>query len=186
MGEVAGATSPASSLSGAGLAPGQPRASYGPIGSAAPGSPQSGAGAAAAAKPPAPPPPPSGSFSPAESDRYAGVGFGVAGLLADNLLSHPFAVLRRQCQVNNASYRTHTTPFTLVPVVVTLNRWQGLSSLWKGLGSTLTVRGLSLAAEDLTSKFTPRPKEIDRQSSLRMIGQHLLLKATSAAALTPF
>ena len=102
----------------------------------------------------------------------------MAGLVADNLTSHPFVVLRRQCQVNNASYRCHVTPFTLMPVVATLNRWQGLASLWKGLGSTLTVRGLSLAAEDLTSKFTPWPKEIDSQSSLRLIGEFLTLFAT--------
>ena len=69
------------------------------------------------------------------------------------------------------SFRTHSTPFTLLPVIVNLNRWQGAGAMWKGIGSMLTVRGLTLAAEDLTSKFTPWPKEIDSGSSLRMIGQ---------------
>ena len=78
------------------------------------------------------------------------------------------------------------TPVTLLPVIVNLNRWQGVSSLWKGLGSTLTVKGLTLGVEDLTSKFTPWPKEIDRRSSLRMIGQHLLLKGVAIGVLTPF
>jgi hypothetical protein len=34
-----------------------------------------------------------------ESDKYAGLGIGVAGLLAENLVCHPFIILRRQCQV---------------------------------------------------------------------------------------
>ncbi len=49
--------------------------------------------------------------------------------------------MRRQCQVNMMSMRTHATPFTLVPVMVNLNRWQGASVMWKGLGSTLIVKG---------------------------------------------
>ena len=32
-------------------------------------------------------------------DRYIGVGLGVAGLICENVVSHPFLVLRRQCQV---------------------------------------------------------------------------------------
>ena len=50
----------------------------------------------------------------------------------------------------------------------------------------MTLAGLTLAAEDFTGKFTPWPKEIDRGSSLRMIGQHLLLKSVSLAVITPF
>jgi len=119
-------------------------------------------------------------------DRYAGLGFGLVGLASDCLASHPMLVLRRQCQVNHAAARRHRTPFTLLPVVVSLQRTQGVSCLWKGLGSALTVRGLTLAAEDLTSKLTPWPKEVDAQSSPRHIGQHLLLKAVSLAAVMPF
>ena len=129
---------------------------------------------------------PASSSSSPVSDRYAGLSFGVTGLVSEYFVSHPFVVVRRQCQVNNASLRHHRAPFTLVPVVANLNRSQGLGCLWKGLGSSLTVRGLTLAAEDLASKFTPWPKEVDRRSSLRMVGQHLLLKAVSLAAVTPF
>ena len=73
-----------------------------------------------------------------ESDKYAGLGIGVAGLLAENLACHPFIILRRQCQVvqikctKKASFwliqchvessRVHTTPLTLVPVFVNLYR----------------------------------------------------------------
>ena len=34
--------------------------------------------------------------------------------------------------------------------------------------------------------MTPWPKEVDKHSSLRSVGQHLLLKAVSAAIITPF
>jgi len=123
---------------------------------------------------------------PPETDKYAGLGIGVANLLAENLACHPFIILRRQCQVNVESARAHTTPFTLVPVFVNLYRWQGVGVLWKGIGSSLTIRGLTLGMEDCISKVTPWPKEVDRHSSLRMIGQHLLLKSVSTALITPF
>ena len=35
-----------------------------------------------------------------DPDRYVGLGLGLAGLAAENVVSHPFIVLRRQCQVN--------------------------------------------------------------------------------------
>ncbi|KAG8292211.1 hypothetical protein J6590_044702 [Homalodisca vitripennis] len=60
--------------------------------------------------------------------------------------------------VNHDSRRYHTTPFTLLPVIMRLNQRQGLSTLWKGLGSVLLVRGMSLAIEDVISKITPWPK----------------------------
>ena len=37
--------------------------------------------------------------STSEADRYFGVGLGLAGLICENVVSHPFIVLRRQCQV---------------------------------------------------------------------------------------
>ena len=39
------------------------------------------------------------STSTGEADRYFGVGLGLAGLICENVVSHPFIVLRRQCQV---------------------------------------------------------------------------------------
>ena len=32
------------------------------------------------------------------------------------------------------------------------NRWQGVAVLWKGIGSSLTIRGLTLGMEDCISK----------------------------------
>jgi len=121
-----------------------------------------------------------------ESDKYAGMGIGLTGLLAENLACHPFVILRRQCQVNVESRRIHATPITLLPVLINLNRWQGVAVLWKGIGSSLTIKGMTLGVEDCLSKITPWPKDVDKHSSLKMIGQHLMLKCASTAILTPF
>lgn len=45
-----------------------------------------------------------------------------------------------------------------------------------GIGSSLTIKGLSLGVEDCLSKVTPWPKEVDTSTSLKMLGQHLMLK----------
>lgn len=100
--------------------------------------------------------------SPEDDDvslrKYLGVSVGLVSLITENLLSHPFVVLRRQCQVHHSSIRRHLVPFTLVPVIVHLHQRQGVTTLWKGLGSCLLIRGMSLAVEDLLSKITPWPK----------------------------
>lgn len=118
--------------------------------------------------------------------RYIGSGVAFVSLITENLLSHPFLVLRRQCQVNHSSYRYHLLPFTLVPTVIHLHQRQGLTTLWKGIGSVLLVRGMSLGIEDLISKLTPWPKEIGWHSSLKQFCQHTMLKCVSLAIVTPF
>lgn len=90
--------------------------------------------------------------------KYVGLGCGLASLITGNLLIHPFVVLRRQCQVNPGATKYHLMPITLVPVIVRLHQTQGINTLWKGIGSVLLVRGMTLAVEDLISKITPWPK----------------------------
>lgn len=82
--------------------------------------------------------------------RYLSVSVSLVSLITENLLSHPFIVLRRQCQVHHNSKRYHLVPVTLVPVIVHLHRRQGVTTLWKGIGSSLLVRGMSLAVEDVS------------------------------------
>jgi len=114
------------------------------------------------------------------------IGFGVMRLVTENLLAHPFIVLRRQCQVNVFSKKYHLTPFTLIPIVIRLHQRQSITVLFKGIGSALIVKGITLAVEDVLSKVTPWPKEIDRNSSLKAIGHHVLLKSVSLAVVIPF
>lgn len=90
--------------------------------------------------------------------KYLGVSVGLVSLITENLLSHPFVVLRRQCQVHHSSTRRHLVPFTLVPAIIHLHQRQSITTLWKGLGSCLLVRGMTLAVEDFISKITPWPK----------------------------
>ena len=40
--------------------------------------------------------------------------------------------------------------------------------------------------EDCLSKVTPWPKEVDSHTSLKLLGQHLMLKCVSTAIITPF
>lgn len=72
-----------------------------------------------------------------------------------------------------SSERYHLVPITLVPVIIHLHQRQGVTALWKGLGSCLLVRGLSLAVEDVFTKFTPWPKYVfmwfDQMYSLKMV-----------------
>jgi solute carrier family 25, member 46 len=82
--------------------------------------------------------------------RYLSESVSLVSLITETLLSHPFIVLRRQCQVHHNSRRYHLVPVTLLPVIVHLHRRQGITTLWKGIGSSLFVRGISLAVEDVS------------------------------------
>ncbi|XP_076627827.1 uncharacterized protein LOC143345015 [Colletes latitarsis] len=113
-------------------------------------------------------------------------GCGLASLITETLLVHPFIVLRRQCQVNPGSNKYHIIPITLVPIVIRLHQTQGINTLWKGVGSVLLVKGMMLAIEDVISKITPWPKEITWSSSLKAFGQHILLKCVTIGLATPF
>ncbi|XP_013107477.1 mitochondrial outer membrane protein SLC25A46 isoform X1 [Stomoxys calcitrans] len=118
--------------------------------------------------------------------KYLGIGVQWVSLVTENLLSHPFIVLRRQCQVYNASQRYHLHPFALMPSIVHLHRRQGVTTLWKGLGSCLLVRGLSMAVDDVLSKITSWPKEVDSRTNMKRFGQHIILKCISIAVVMPF
>ncbi|KAG4077046.1 hypothetical protein HA402_016033 [Bradysia odoriphaga] len=118
--------------------------------------------------------------------KYIGVSVGMVSLITENLLSHPFVVLRRQCQVHNNSSKYHLVPVTLVPIIVHLHQRQGVTTLWKGLGSCLLVRGMSLSIEDAFTKFTTWPKEVNSNTTLKQFGQHILLKCISLTIVLPF
>ncbi|XP_053951355.1 solute carrier family 25 member 46-like [Anastrepha ludens] len=63
--------------------------------------------------------------------------------IADNVLCHPFIVLRRQCQIYNASRRYHLQPFSLVPIIMQLYRRKDVITFWNGLGECLICRCFS-------------------------------------------
>ncbi len=118
--------------------------------------------------------------------RYLSVSVSMISLITENVILHPFISLRRQCQVHHTSKRYHILPIRLVPVMASLQRRQGIGTFWKGLGSTLLVRGINLAVEDFLSKCTPWPKEINSRTTLKQFGQHLILKSISIGVVLPF
>lgn len=121
-----------------------------------------------------------------DSSYGAALGLEVACLVAENLALHPFLVLRRQCQVSGEAQLYHLAPVPgLLPVAFRLCQWQGVGSLFKGLSSTLIVRGLQMAAEDAAVKVADLPKELSAVSP-REVWRHLSLKALGLAAAAPF
>ncbi|XP_029413497.1 solute carrier family 25 member 46 isoform X2 [Nannospalax galili] len=93
-------------------------------------------------------------------NRFAGFGIGLASLFTENVLAHPCIVLRRQCQ--------------------------GPRALWKGMGSTFIVQGVTLGAEGIISEFTPLPREVSHKWNPKQIGEHLLLKGLTYMVAMPF
>ncbi|ESN96550.1 hypothetical protein HELRODRAFT_185089 [Helobdella robusta] len=118
--------------------------------------------------------------------RFAGLAVGLASIASEHILSHPCIVLRRQCQVHNTSARSHLTPFTLFPTIYYLQRHQSVTSLWKGIGSTLMVKGIAVASEATIHELTPLPKDINRHCSLKKMAEHILLKGLAFIIVTPF
>jgi solute carrier family 25, member 46 len=58
--------------------------------------------------------------------------------------------------------------------------------LFTGIGSVLLVRGMTMAVEDVITKFTPWPKEINSHTTMKQFGQHIVLKCISLAVVLPF
>lgn len=109
-------------------------------------------------------------------NRFAGFGIGLASLFTENVLAHPCIVLRRQCQVNYHARHYHLTPFSIINIMYSFNKTQGPRALWKGMGSTFIVQGVTLGAEGIISEFTPLPREVSHKLNPKQIGEHLLLK----------
>lgn len=124
---------------------------------------------------------------PAEQlNRFAGFGIGLVSLFTENVLAHPCIVFRRQCQVNYHARCYHLTPFSAVSVMYSISKAQGVRALWKGMGSTFIVHGVTLGAEGIISEFTPLPRELPHRWSWRQLAGHLLLKGLTAIVALPF
>lgn len=119
-------------------------------------------------------------------NRFAGFGIGLASLFTENVLAHPCIVLRRQCQVNYHARNYHLSPFSIVNIMYSFTKTQGPRALWKGMGSTFIVQGITLGAEGIISEFTPLPRELTHKWTLRQIGGNILLKGLVYVIATPF
>ncbi|XP_075692859.1 mitochondrial outer membrane protein SLC25A46 isoform X2 [Rhinoderma darwinii] len=119
-------------------------------------------------------------------NRFAGFGIGLASLFTENVLAHPCIVLRRQCQVNYHARNYHFSPFSIVNIMYSFTKTQGPRALWKGMGSTFIVQGITLGAEGIISEFSPLPRELTHKWSPRQIGGHIILKGLVYVIATPF
>ncbi|XP_057675106.1 mitochondrial outer membrane protein SLC25A46 [Corythoichthys intestinalis] len=131
-------------------------------------------------QPPPPPPPPE------QLNRLTGFGIGLVSLFAENVLTHPCVVFRRQCQVNYHARCYHLTPFGALAVMYAISKAQGPRALWKGLGSTFVVHGVTLGAEGIIGEFTPLPREMPQRWNAKELAAHFLLKGLAALAALPF
>ncbi|ESO93129.1 hypothetical protein LOTGIDRAFT_162156 [Lottia gigantea] len=122
---------------------------------------------------------------PDQIQKAAGFAIGLSSVFAEQILSHPCKVIRRQCQVHHNGEWYHLTPFTLIQVLINRYRHQGMGTIWKGLGSVFVVSGFIMISDTVISEITPLPKEVSRHSSIKKDLQHVLLKGLTFALTTP-
>ncbi|KAG8456317.1 hypothetical protein GDO86_002198 [Hymenochirus boettgeri] len=119
-------------------------------------------------------------------NRFAGFGIGLASLFTENVLAHPCIVLRRQCQVNYHARNYQLSPFSIINIMYSFTKKQGPRALWKGMGSTFIVQGITLGAEGIISEVTHLPRELNHKWNPKQIGGHVLLKGLVYVIVTPF
>ncbi|KAK6056750.1 hypothetical protein COOONC_05741 [Cooperia oncophora] len=95
-------------------------------------------------------------------------------------------VLRRQCQVHQHARSLHLTPFTLVPVVCNMVTNEGILTFWKGAIGSCVVWGLSNVTEIVLADLLGLPRHIVPNGSTEKYWRHILLKASTFFAMTPF
>ncbi|KAM6987149.1 mitochondrial outer membrane protein SLC25A46 [Aplochiton taeniatus] len=124
---------------------------------------------------------------PAEQlNRFAGFGIGLASLFTENVLAHPCIVFRRQCQVNYHARCYHLSPVTAISVMYNVTKSQGPKALWKGMGSTFVVQGVTLGTEGIISECTPLPRELSHKWNPKQVVGHLVLKGLTYVVAMPF
>ncbi|XP_010898630.2 solute carrier family 25 member 46 [Esox lucius] len=119
-------------------------------------------------------------------NRFAGFGIGLASLFTENVLAHPCIVFRRQCQVNYHASCYHLSPFTAISVMYNVTKSQGPKALWKGMGSTFVVQGVTLGTEGIISECTPLPRELSHKWNPKQVIGHLVLKSLTYVVAMPF
>ncbi|XP_006825935.1 mitochondrial outer membrane protein SLC25A46-like [Saccoglossus kowalevskii] len=70
--------------------------------------------------------------------------------------------------------------------MIKLQRAQGASSLWKGIGSKFVVQGISMCSESFISEVTWFPQEVTKHSKPKQLVGHLALKSLTLLVSMPF
>ncbi|VDO39624.1 unnamed protein product [Haemonchus placei] len=124
--------------------------------------------------------------SAATDDPLAGALLGLADVTTKFAIAHPCMVLRRQCQVHQNARYLHLTPFTLVPVVCNMVSNEGILTFWKGSIGSCVVWGLSNMTEIVLADLLGLPRHVVPNGSTEKYWRHILLKASTFFAMTPF
>ncbi|XP_076801153.1 mitochondrial outer membrane protein SLC25A46-like isoform X2 [Clavelina lepadiformis] len=122
------------------------------------------------------------------NQRLASTGISLCGGVTNLLISYPCIVLRRQCQVNHVGRKYHLTPFTIFSVALNLQRAQGVTCLWKGVGSSILLMGFTTATECGISELSSGKcsRDITLNSTFSSFCYHLALKGVTSLLMTPF
>nr|XP_026692241.1 solute carrier family 25 member 46 [Ciona intestinalis] len=122
------------------------------------------------------------------NQRLASVAVSVSSGLGNFLLAFPCQVLRRQCQINHVGRKYHLTPFTIISVAANLQRAQGVTCLWKGIGSSLWLNAIEISSESIVSEVSSGklPKDVGSNASIKRLSSHLVLKLISSVLVSPF
>ncbi|OQV13094.1 putative Solute carrier family 25 member 46 [Hypsibius exemplaris] len=113
------------------------------------------------------------------------VSSGIIDVAVHRVLVHPFIVLRRQCQVNAWSRKSHVLPFTLVPVVYKLVTKQKIESLIKGLHGVLILDFTTFICEGLISVYSGLPSYALHHQEWNVKLQHYAVKFIAACVTAP-
>uniref|UniRef100_A0A915ECY0 Uncharacterized protein n=1 Tax=Ditylenchus dipsaci TaxID=166011 RepID=A0A915ECY0_9BILA len=119
-------------------------------------------------------------------DPISAFGLGVASFTNKILIGHPCTVLRRQAQIHKDAKKSHLTPFSLIPVACQLISKDGVLTLWKGSVGSGVLWAMSHLAELVIADVFSLPKTVIQDGSRERFWRHVLLKASSYLAMTPF
>ncbi|KAG9487946.1 hypothetical protein GDO78_007644 [Eleutherodactylus coqui] len=130
----------------------------------------------------------SGSSGGEQLNRFAGFGIGLARYVHWRL--YGFLNIWEFALVDSCVSLTIYFPLfnmLYLPRVYALTASiAGPRALWKGMGSTFVVQGITLGAEGIISECTPLPRELTHKWSPRQIAGHILLKGLVYVIVTPF
>uniref|UniRef100_A0A672NM96 Solute carrier family 25 member 46 n=1 Tax=Sinocyclocheilus grahami TaxID=75366 RepID=A0A672NM96_SINGR len=110
-------------------------------------------------------------------NRFAGFGI-------DAYIINTYVLLH--CIVNYRARCYHLSPLTAISVMYNVTKTQGPKALWKGMGSTFVVQGVTLGTEGIISECTPLPRELSHKWNPKQVVGHLVLKGLSYVVAMPF
>lgn len=109
-----------------------------------------------------------------------------SSVITKALISHPCAVLRRQCQVHQFAGSLHLTPVTLIPVICNSVSKEGIQAFWKGAIGSSVLWGLTNVTEIVLGDLLGLPRTFVVNGSAEKYWKHIVLKGTTFVMMTPF